>query len=125
AGGQRRGAARMIQPHAKDSADPLGTIDHCWSTAVNLFSEIEKRHGTTVAKRLFRSLGSPSPRQRKKVQDAMLLSTYEIYGGNVQRFARYLAETNKKLPKERRFGPRGSTNVDTLRVYIRRVIRGA
>jgi hypothetical protein len=61
------------------AVDPFTDKEHCWGSAVNLFSKIEQHHGVEAAKRMFLALAAPSDRQRQTVEGAMLWVTYEIF----------------------------------------------
>ena len=65
--------------HFQAAVDPFTNEEHCWGSAVQLFHKIEEHHGIDVAKRMFKALGAPTKRQRKRLQDAPLWSAYEIF----------------------------------------------
>jgi hypothetical protein len=114
----------------KRPVDPLSTTDGCFWAAITLFSAIKERHGATEAERIFRTLGAPSGRYRKKLRDNMLLTFLELlhqhHGFNRQQAARFIAEYNAKLRKEGRkddcLGPTGSTSEETMRKELGRLI---
>jgi hypothetical protein len=58
--------------------DPFTNEEHCWGSAVLLFSKIREHHGDDVAKRMFKALAAPTKRQRKRLQEQMLWTMYEI-----------------------------------------------
>jgi hypothetical protein len=104
--------------------DPLGTAENCWCAAVNLFSEIKKRHGAAEAERIFATLGAPSARQRRKFQNVLLWSYYEIglaQGWSVKKIARHIAEQNSRSPAVDRIGPRGGQSAEALEKQIHRL----
>lgn len=116
-------SAAALDLFGDNPPDPLSTTDGCWCAAVGLFSAIEKRHGVTEAKRIFRNLGAPSAQRRRRLRERMLLQFLELlhrqYGFNrLQQAARYISEHNAKL----RLGPSGSTSEDALRRYLGRLI---
>jgi hypothetical protein len=61
------------------AVDPFTSEEHCRGSAINLFLKIREHHGDEVAKRIFLSLGAPSKRQRKKLQDLNLWTAYELF----------------------------------------------
>jgi hypothetical protein len=98
----------------------------CWCAAVNLFSEIEKRHGKALALRVFAQLGAPTGAQRKRLQDACLYTFFEVtqrQGWTIQATARRIAELNKTWPPELRLGRSGSTSEDALRQQLGRIVK--
>jgi hypothetical protein len=100
-------------------------FDKWFFAASKLFHEIQTEIGLDGARRIFTMVVAPSTaRQRAGWKNMELLALYDCMmpRSNVQMLARDLAEKNKKLPKENRYGPRGSTDPLALDKQIRRLI---
>jgi hypothetical protein len=105
----------------KDSSD----VDRWWFAAAKLFHEILTALGEAKARRIFTSISFPrTPKQEAVLRNMELLINYDAMmpKPNIQKLARQLAEANKTLPVERRYGPRGSTDPVVLDKHIRRLV---
>jgi len=99
--------------------------DKWWFAAAGLFHETQKEIGLGDARRIFKEIAGPAtPKQRAGWKNMELVTLYDcMEQPNVQRLARELAEKNKNQPRERRYGPTGSTEPAVLDKQIRRVLR--
>jgi hypothetical protein len=106
-----------------NSRETIDTMPGAEYAAYLLFQLIEKHHGRAAAYRIFTKFGSPpSPALINRIKNLSLLDRYNMMRPepNVQRLARQLAAENEKLPREERWGPRGTINPLTLDKHIRR-----
>jgi hypothetical protein len=110
-------------------ADPLNGIEDiggCQYIASLLFGLVERRHGRGWACRIFLTLGSPpGARRLRKFKNWALLDRLDLMKPtpNIQRLARELAEENRILPHNDRWGPTGTTDWVQLDQQIRRACR--
>ena len=95
-----------------------------WFAATKLFHEIQTDIGLEAAQRIFKEIAGPAtPKQRAGWKNLQLITLYDCMAQpNVQQLARELAEKNRELPQEQRYGPTGSTNWEVLDKHIRRLI---
>jgi hypothetical protein len=96
-----------------------------FSAAAKLFHEMQREIGLAEARRIFTEIGTPwTAKQRRIIKNMLLLARYDAMmpKSNVQQLARQLAEENKELGREDRYGPRGSTDQHVLEKQIRRLI---
>jgi hypothetical protein len=109
-----------------DIPDPMDTTDSAWCAAVNLFYEIEKRHGEAEARKIFKALAAPSKKRRKHLLDSQLRflirSLQKEHGwdsGAMEKAAEHLTKNDflKLLGL-----PRGTTK-NTLRKRINRLFK--
>jgi hypothetical protein len=96
----------------------LDDIADCEKAAAEISILIELRHGPAAARRLFLS-HTKSPRQLQKDANLRLMVAY--MGGQIsaKQCARELAEKNKSLPRDHRYGG-GSVSPEALEKQIRR-----
>jgi hypothetical protein len=88
-------------------------LDKWFFAAAKLFHEMQGEVGLAEARRVFTMIGTPATaKQRAIIKNMELLAHYDTMmpKSNVQQLARQLAEKNKKLGREERYGPRGSTD---------------
>lgn len=99
-------------------------FDNCWYAAAKLFHEMQTEIGLEDARRIFIEIaGPPTAKQRAGWKNMELVMLYDcMERPNVQRLSRELAEKNRKLLRELRHGPTGSTNPATLDKQIRRLL---
>ena len=76
-------------------------------------------HGLAAARGLFLK-ATPSKRDVKAEKNITLMVAHILSKLSVRQCAVELAERNKSLPRDRRFGPYGTTNAKTLEKQIRR-----
>jgi hypothetical protein len=91
-----------------------------------LFRLIEKHHGIAAARYIFTKFGAPPSAKRiNQIKNLGLLDMYDMMRPkpNVQRLAKQLAAENEKLPREERWGPRGTTDPLVLDKHIRRLVQ--
>ena len=104
----------------------MGTDSIKWFRAASkLFHEIWTELGEAEARRIFVSIAGPmTPKQEGEFRNAVLLGHYNTMmpKPNIQKLARQLAEANKILPVEHRFGPRGTTSSFVMEKQIRRLV---
>jgi hypothetical protein len=102
-------------------------FDKWFFAAAKLFHEMQGEIGLAEARRVFTAIRTPTmatAKQRRIIKNMELLALYDTMmpESNVQQLARLVAEKNKKLAKEDRYGPRGSTDALVLDKHIRRLI---
>jgi hypothetical protein len=101
-------------------------IEDCKRAISELKMVILKLYGAAAARRLFAD-ATPSRRGVKTDKNAFLLAEYlrryKHYGRSVKRCAKDLAEANRRLPREWRYGPSGSTVPATMEKQLRRQIK--
>jgi hypothetical protein len=100
-------------------------LDRWFFAAAKLFHEMQGEIGLAEARRVFAMIGMPATAKQRAINKNMeLLALYDTMmpKSNVQQLARQLAEKNKKLGREDRYGPRGSTDPLVLDKHIRRLI---
>jgi hypothetical protein len=99
-------------------------VSMCKMAVESLYEMIEQFHGEKEARGMFARYGRPlTPadiRERKKVQ--LAIAYHFMSKPNRQKLAEELAKQNEALPREKRFGPRGSTSVVAMRRQIDRVL---
>jgi hypothetical protein len=109
-------------PHrGKNSSD----VNRWWHAAAKLFHEISTDLGKAEARWIFTSIAVPrTPQQEAALRNMELLICYDTMmpKPNVKKLAQQLAEANKTLPAENRYG-RGSTNPRALDKHIRRLVK--
>jgi hypothetical protein len=113
---------RAPNTHISFDADD---IQDCKRAISELKMVILNMYGAAAARRLFAD-ATPSRRGVKTDKNAFLLAEYLLhkrYGGSVKRCAKDLAEANKRLPREWRYGPSGSTVPATMEKQLRRQIK--
>jgi hypothetical protein len=114
---------RAPNTHISFDADDPGD---CKRAIGELKMVILKLYGAAAARGLFAD-ATPSRREVKTDKNAFLLADYlfhsKSYGWSVKRCAKDFADTNKRLPREWRVGPSGSTSPDTMEKQLRRQIR--
>jgi hypothetical protein len=89
----------------------LGTADDSMVVAIQLFIQIERRHGTAAATRIFEAIAKPSKTTKKAVED-MDMADFSQAVGKPRKAARHLAR------------PRADgTKVDALRKRIEDAIK--
>jgi hypothetical protein len=79
---------------------------------------LRRRHGSAALTRLFLAATSPK-RYLQKEANIYLMATFMRSKLSAKQFAKKLAEKNKSLPRERRYGG-GSINPEALERQIRR-----
>jgi hypothetical protein len=99
-------------------------FDKWFFAATRLFHEMQSEIGLAEARRVFTFIGSPTTaKQHRIIRNIELLALYDTMPEpNVQQLARLIADKNKTLGKQERYGPRGSTNFLVLDKHIRRLI---
>jgi hypothetical protein len=101
------------------SFDPRELEDYRYAVR-QLRAAVLLHHGPDTLRRL---LAEESPTTKRALQQAKndrLLAEYVRSGLSVKRCAAKLAEKNKSLPRDYRYGPTGSINKDTLEKHISR-----
>jgi len=81
---------------------------------------VSLHHGPDTLRRL---LAEETPSTKRALQEARndrLLAEYLRSGLSIRKFAAKLAEKNKSLSADNRYGPTGSTTAETLATHIRR-----
>jgi hypothetical protein len=78
-------ASKLLAFARELSIRPLATPENCLAAAVSLFGEISERHGKSVAKKIFCALGAPTKKQRKKLADLNLWTSYELLNSHGRR----------------------------------------
>jgi len=81
---------------------------------------VSLHHGPDTLRRL---LAEETPSTKRALQEARndrLLAEYLRSGLSIRKFAAKLAEKNKSLSADNRYGPTGSTTAQTLATHIRR-----
>jgi hypothetical protein len=105
-----------------DADDP----EDCKRAISELRTVILESYGAAAARGLFAD-ATPTKREVKTDKNAFLLADFLLhskrYGWSVNRCAKDFADTNKRLPREWRVGPSGSTSPDTMAKQLRRQIR--
>jgi hypothetical protein len=97
--------------------DPDNLAD-CERAIMEMEIILRRRHGSAAVTRLF-STAVSSKRHLQKEANIYLMVAYMRSKLSAKRFAKALAEKNKSLPRERRYGG-GSINPETLERQIRR-----
>jgi hypothetical protein len=99
-------------------------FDNWWFAAAKLFHEIRTEIGLEDARRIFKQIaGPPTAKQNAGWKNAELVALYDCMPQpNVRRLARELAAKNRNLPRGRRYGPTGSTDLKVLDKHIRRLL---
>jgi hypothetical protein len=94
-----------------------------------LYEAIEQAHGEAEARRMFAVYGrEPTPRQIARQKNlALVCMLLDMPKPNKQKLAEDLAEKNrimaeKKLPRAKFYGPRGSTSPAAMLKQINRVL---
>lgn len=110
----------------------------CASALERLYDAIQKHHGHAAAQGLFLSghIGYPSKypteKERLHIQEniyrrpedfRLALEFYAMPKPNKDKLAEDLARKNETLPKEERYGPRGTTSPTTMLKQIKRVLK--
>jgi hypothetical protein len=87
---------------------------------------IEQEHGEKEARKLFarygRDLTPTDIRERKNIELVMKFLDMPEEKRDRQKLAETLAKENETRPREKRYGPRGSTSVVAMRRQIDRVL---
>jgi hypothetical protein len=105
----------------------METLEGCHQLAAELFHNIAVRFGPKAARRIFAKCAKTEWRStpRELAASKKMLVVIEYLSMEPEpsknRLARELAEKNKTLPKKMRYGS-GSTDVGTMRTYIRRAV---
>jgi hypothetical protein len=113
----------VVIPASAFDATPE-TVDGCMHLARALFNEIETRFGEPEARRIFNLFGKPPRIPRHELKKLEVIGLYWSMKPcpSKQRLARELAEKNKTLAAEDRYGP-GTTEMSTFRMYIHRAVK--
>jgi hypothetical protein len=104
--------------------EPKG-LRECVCAVENLFDIVAELHGEHEAYRIFTLpiFRPPSKKQANRQKNCDLaFEYYSTTKANKEKFARDVAERNASLPKEERWGPRGSTNPATIRRHLNRLL---
>jgi hypothetical protein len=100
-------------------------IETCRLAVWALYETIETFHGEKEARRLFarygRDLTGTFIRERKNAR--LVMEYLTMSEPDPQKLAEELAKKNESLPQEKRYGPRGSINVETMRKQIKRALK--
>jgi hypothetical protein len=108
----------LPQPH-KIEFD-VKDLSQCYIVVSDLYEMIEQQHGPVIAQRIF-SQTTPTKRRLKFNKNVALMVVYRKNKQlGVERVAKKLAEKNEALPRERRYGPSGTTSPTTMATQIRR-----
>ena len=114
---------RPPNTHISFDADDLRDCERAISELKGI---ILNMYGASEARRLFAN-ATPSRRKVKEDKNAFLLANYlhysTRYGWSLKRCAKDFAETNKRLPREWRLGPAGSTSPEAMEKQLRREIK--
>jgi len=105
-----------------DPDDP----DDCKRAIDELKEVIWTSYGAAAVRGLFAD-ATPSRREVKADKSAFLLADYlhdhKLHGWGVKRCAKDFANTNKRLPREWRVGPSGSTDPGAMEKQLSRLIK--
>jgi hypothetical protein len=116
----------------------ITNLDACAGALERLYDAIQEHQGHAAAQRLFLwgVSGYPSKytdeQERQRMQDnirrapedfRLALEYYAMPKPNKERLANDLVRKNETLPKEKCFGPRGTTSPMTMLKQIKRVLK--
>jgi hypothetical protein len=101
--------------------EDLRSLESCRGLLSMLFKNIQERYGEMTACRLFAPYATPLSASDRKNLD--LLVEYYIRKKPLKTLAKELAEENKKLPRNERHGPRGTTDSNTMKNQIKRLLK--
>jgi hypothetical protein len=112
--------------------------DACAGALERLYDAIQEHHGHAAARHLFLpgSIGYPfkypAEEERGRIQNniycapedfRLAIEFYAMPKPNKEKLANDLARKNETLPKEERYGPRGTTSPMTMLKQIKRVLK--
>ena len=99
-------------------------FDKCQSVATILFAIMAARHGQEKTRRMFAVFGPLNADNFKTFREIEIASEISRMPEppNIHKLAATLAEKNEGMPWGERYGPRGSTNAETMRRYINRLL---
>jgi hypothetical protein len=100
--------------------DP-GKLQSCRRAILQLCAVIEDHHSPTVLRHLVVGAIPLDGRDLQLANNDRLLVKYMRSGLSIRKCAAMLAEKNKSLPPDLRYGPTGTTNAETLEKQIRRL----
>jgi hypothetical protein len=110
----------LPKPHEIDF--DVKDLAQCHLVAQDVYEMIEQEHGPIIAQRIFSSV-TPTKRRlafNKNVRLMVAFRKHEQLG--VHQAAAKLAEENKALSGERRYGPTGTTSSSTMAKQIHRLL---
>jgi hypothetical protein len=81
---------------------------------------LESAHGIEQVRHWF-TLLTWTQRDIKFIRNFQLVDEYIRSGLSLGQYAKGLAEKNRSLPRDQRYGPTGSTSPNTLEKHIRRL----
>src|SRR6516162_7274078 len=110
---------RCIEPGWIISFNPLDLEDYRYAIR-QLQAAVLVHHGPDNFRRLLQEETPSTKRALQEARNDRLLAEFFRSGLTVRKFAAKLAEKNKTLPRESRYGPRGSTTAKTLEKQIDR-----
>ena len=103
----------IIEFDVKDLAE-------CNLVASDLYEMIEREHGPIIAQRIFSNV-TPTKRRLAFNKNVGLMVAFRKHKQlGVDQVATKLAKENEALPRERRYGPTGTTSPTTMAKQIRR-----
>jgi hypothetical protein len=112
------------------SAHEVDTLEQARTSAENLFSLIEIKHGPEAARRIFSELGGAEKRDRNALHDRRLRGYYEslnsLAGGrlSMRRFAEFLSRNSTKAGWWFGLGRRGdATTTDAIRKRLEAMLK--
>jgi hypothetical protein len=114
------GVMELPKPHVIEF--DVEDLAQCNLVAQDLYEMIEQEHGPIIAQGVFSNV-TPTKRRlafNKNVRLMVAFRKHEQLG--VQQAATKLAEENKGLPRERRYGPTGTTSSPTMAKQIHRLL---
>ena len=103
---------RLPQPHIIEF--DVKNLAQCNLVVSDLYEMIEREHGPIIAQRIFSNV-TPTKRRlafNKNVDLMIAFRKHEQLG--VEQAATKLAKENEALPRERRYGPTGTTSAATM-----------
>jgi hypothetical protein len=110
---------------AEDDGLNIQNVYQCALAVARLYEAVEGAHGEAAARRMFALYGNNlTPRQIAERKNAeLMLALVHMPKPNKQKLAVDLARKNETLPREKRYGPRGSTSPATMLKQIERVLK--
>src|SRR5262245_27115897 len=99
----------------------MTAVNDCRRVINELANDLWRRHGITITRRLLTVTTFASKRRRQRGKNLRLLRAYHDSRLSVKGFAAKIAEKNKSLSRDYRYGPNGSTNAETIEKQIRRL----
>jgi hypothetical protein len=99
--------------------DPCN-LEDCWYAICWLSRPILTHHDPAMVRDLFAAAVPFTKRRLQQAKNNRLLAEYIRSGLSIKKCAAILAERNRALPRDYRYGPNGTTNAETMEKQIRR-----